>query len=171
MTPREPTRMTLYLVRHGIAEERGPEWPDDSQRPLTAEGASRMRRQTSGLAAIGVRVDRILSSPLVRTRQTAEILSGGLPDGPAIELVDALAPGGTATAVVRALATYRAHGSLAVVGHEPDMGALAAHLIGARAAIAFKKGAVCRIDVDGLPPKQPGRICWFLTPRILRRIT
>ena len=59
---------------------------------------------------------------------------------------------------------------LALVGHEPGIGELAARLIGSRHAIEFKKGAVCRIDVTAIPPSGPGELRWLVTPKILRMI-
>src|SRR5258706_7668086 len=84
----------LYLVRHGVAEERGDAWPDDAKRPLTDEGISRMRKVTRGLAELGVSLDLILTSPLVRARQTAEILAAGLHPAPAGVAGGAPAPRG-----------------------------------------------------------------------------
>ena len=57
---------------------------------------------------------------------------------------------------------------IALVGHEPGIGELAARLIGLRHPIEFKKGAVCRIDVDALPPTAPGALRWLLPPKVLR---
>src|SRR5882672_6508644 len=90
----------LYLVRHGVAEERGELWPDDSKRPLSEEGMAGMRKATRGLARIGVSVDVVLTSPLVRARQTAEIVAGGLDPRPALVTAESLAPDGTYAAVV-----------------------------------------------------------------------
>ena len=59
---------------------------------------------------------------------------------------------------------------IALVGHEPNIGELAARLIGARLPLEFKKGAICRIDFDVLPPKGMGQLRWFVTPRMLREI-
>ena len=73
-----PGPFHLYLVRHAVAEERGPAWPDDSQRPLTEEGAKRWRRQAAGLAALEARPDLILTSPFTRARQTADLLAAAL---------------------------------------------------------------------------------------------
>ncbi len=67
----------LYLIRHGVAEERGEAWPDDFKRPLTADGMSRLRKSVRGLARLGVSFDVIVTSPLVRTRQTAEAVAAG----------------------------------------------------------------------------------------------
>ena len=67
--------LELYLIRHGVAEERGDDWPDDSKRPLTPEGISRLRKAARGLSADRRSFDQIVSSPLVRTRQTADVFS------------------------------------------------------------------------------------------------
>lgn len=160
----------LYLVRHGVAEERGDAWPDDTKRPLTDEGMSRMRKATRGLAELGVSFDVILTSPLVRARQTAEILAAGLQPSPAVVTVDALAPGGAYAALVTELGKQARRTRLALVGHEPGIGEMAARLIGSRHPIEFKKGAVCRIDLDELPPNGPGDLRWLLPPKILRSL-
>jgi len=160
----------LYLIRHGLAEERGERWPDDSKRPLTEEGMSRLRKQARGLARLGVTFDIVLTSPLVRTRQTAEIVAAGLEPRPHVTSVDSLTPDGSYPAVVADLEKHARKTRIALVGHEPSIGELAARLIGARHPIEFKKGAVCRIDVTALPPSGPGALRWFLTPGIMRSI-
>lgn len=159
----------LYLVRHGVAEERGPSWPDDSMRPLTAEGIERMREVARGLAAAGVEFDEILTSPLTRARQTAELLARAYGRPPRVATFEALA-GGSPPAVVNGLARFARRRSLALVGHEPALGELAAVLVGASQAIPFKKGGVCCVAVDGLPPAVPATLEWFMPPRLLRRL-
>ena len=59
---------------------------------------------------------------------------------------------------------------IALVGHEPSIGEIAARLVGSRHPIEFKKGAVCRIDVEQLPPHGPADLRWFMPPRALRYI-
>jgi phosphohistidine phosphatase len=160
----------LYLIRHGVAERRGEAWPDDSKRPLTQDGMSKLRKSARALKRIGVVLDMIVTSPLVRTRQTAEIVAGALDPHPHIVTAESLAPGGTVAAVLSDLEKHAKRERIAIVGHEPGIGELAARLIGSRHPIPFKKGAVCRIDLEGLPPAGPGDLRWFLTPRILRAI-
>ena len=162
--------LELYIVRHGLAAERGPEYPDDSKRPLTSRGIAAMKRGTKGLKEFGVTFDLIISSPLVRTRQTADILSEGLEGRPPVTTSDSLAPAGTPAAVYAELARHQRKARIALVGHEPNVGELTARLIGARSPIPFKKGAVCRLDFDVLPPKGLGQLRWLLTPRVLRKL-
>jgi len=160
----------LYLIRHGIAAERGEAYPDDTVRPLTAEGISRMRKQAKALNGLGVQLDVIVSSPLVRTRQTADIVSDALEGTPDVVLSDALAPEGTSAAAIQELARHTKKHAVALVGHEPNLGELAARLIGARRALEFKKGGVCRIDFEAFPPKGAGSLRFFLPPRLLRQL-
>ena len=162
--------LELYLIRHGIAAERGPEYPDDSKRPLTGRGIAALRKEGKALNALDVAIDLIVTSPLLRTRQTADALAETLASKPSVVATDALAPAGTPAAVIQEIVRHARKGRIALVGHEPNIGELAARLIGSRAPIEFKKGAICRIDFDILPPKGLGQLRWFVTPRMLRRI-
>ena len=162
--------LELYLIRHGIAAERGPEYPDDEQRPLTAEGLAGIRRAGRSLNEIGVECDLVLTSPLVRTRQTAAALAEALESRPRVITTDALAPGGTTDDVLRAVATHAGPRRIALVGHEPNIGELAAALLGMSSPVPFKKGAICRIDISGRVAGGEGELRWFLPPKVLRRI-
>ena len=160
---------TLYLVRHAIAMERGEKWPDDAKRPLSHAGAARMRRAVKGLGALDVTIGVVLTSPLVRAVQTAELLVRGVLPHPELVTLSALAPGVAPARVIEALAPYHKTVGLALVGHEPGIGELAAWILGARAPLPFKKGAICRIDVPAWPPRH-GTLVWFATPRMLRAL-
>jgi phosphohistidine phosphatase len=167
----EVEQFELYLIRHGLAAERGDNYPDDAKRPLTARGIERMKREGKALVALDVTFDVILTSPLVRTRQTADALASAFREPPPIVNTPSLAPGGTHNAIVDDLAKQsHRRKKIAIVGHEPGIGELAGRLIGLRRPIEFKKGAICRIDVTALPPTGNGQMRWFLTPRILRKI-
>jgi phosphohistidine phosphatase len=160
----------LYLIRHGIAEERGDAWPDDTKRPLTEEGIDRLRKSSRALERLGVSFDVVLTSPLVRAHQTAEIIASAYSPKPSIVTMDALAPGGSSATVIAELEKHSKKTRIAIVGHEPDIGELAAKLAGIRLDLEFKKGAIARIDVDALPPEGPGQLRWFIPPKFLRSL-
>ena len=162
--------LELYLIRHGVAAERGDDFPDDSKRPLTNAGISRLKKEAKALDALGVAFDHIIVSPLVRTKKTADVFAELLKSKPSVSQSDALAPAGTSTAVIQELAKHMKKGRIALVGHEPNLGELAGRLIGARMPLEFKKGAICRIDFEVFPPKGIGQFRWFVTPRMLREI-
>jgi len=165
-----PEEFQLYLIRHGLAAERGEQYPDDTKRPLTSEGIQKLKKEGKAILELDVAFDVMLTSPLVRARQTAEAFAAAFRNPPPIVNAPALAPGGAHSAIIDELSAQHRHHRIAIVGHEPGMGELAARLIGLRRALEFKKGAICRIDVTSLPPAGPGQLRWLLTPRILRKI-
>jgi phosphohistidine phosphatase len=159
----------LYLVRHAIAAERGPNYPDDRERPLTSEGIVRFKRAVRGLKALDWAVDLVLTSPLVRAAHTADLLVAALEKKPRLEQLDPLAPGSRLSAVLEAIARFAPrYRRIAIVGHEPDLGELAARLLQARGQIEFRKGAVCCIELDGAMPNGPGTLRWLIPPKALR---
>ena len=160
----------IYLVRHGLAAEQGPDYPNDDDRPLTDEGIARLRTQALGMRELRVRLDRVLTSPLLRAAQTAEVLAAGVGCEVPLVPVDALRPGGRYDALMAALGRLGGDRSVALVGHMPSMGDIAARLIGATEPLPFKKGAACCIEVDGLPPARADQLHWFLPPRALRAL-
>src|SRR5688500_13504131 len=126
------TGFELYLVRHAIADQRGPQWPNDAKRPLTEQGIARFTEAVKGLREIDVEIDETFTSPLVRARQTAEILAAGLKHKPHIKILKALEPGHGPAAVIERLAEDARKTRVALVGHEPDLGELASHLLGTK---------------------------------------
>ena len=164
------TPTELYIVRHAIAAERGSEWPDDTKRPLTERGINRFKEVVKGLRRLDITVDEVFTSPLVRARQTADILASGLEWKAPVKVLDALAPGHTAASVMTQLARVAKRRRVALVGHEPELGELAAYLIGAGRALAFKKGGICRIDLGSLTSKRAASLVWFLPPNVARQV-
>jgi phosphohistidine phosphatase len=106
----------------------------------------------------------------VRTRQTAEIFAAAFSPHPAIVAVDALVPDGALAGALAEIEKHARRKRIAIVGHEPGIGELAARLVGMRQSMEFKKGAICRIDIDAPPAKGPGVLRWFLTPKLLRNL-
>jgi phosphohistidine phosphatase len=166
--------MKLYLLRHGIAVDRieaqsGSDW----QRPLTKEGMKETRQVACALVKIGVEADVIVSSPLRRATETAEIIRDVLGKGLEVQITEALAPGGTASDLYKFLKTFNQSEEIILVGHEPDMGRLAGTLLwtGPELSMPFKKAGVCRIDIVDIPPSSPGILKWFVTPKILCAIS
>ena len=160
----------LYLVRHGIAAARGRQWRDDRKRPLTSKGRSRMRAAVRGLSEMDVHLDLVLTSPLVRAVQTAELLVAGLAPKPLLAETVSLEPAAPPTAVAAALRMHRRAKSIALVGHEPAIGRLAEWLLGAAKPVEFKKGAICCLECASQPAEGSGRLIWHATPAMLRAL-
>ncbi len=167
------TRWKLCIMRHGVAVTRETEgYSDDSKRPLTPDGKRKMQGIAKGLRRLGFVADWIVSSPLVRAVETAEIVAESVGSDVALDFSNTLSPGGSPEALLGFLGKHADRKRVLVVGHEPDLSELAARLIGAgrRANLAFKKGGCCLIRFDEFPPRSPGRLLWWLTPRALRKM-
>ena len=162
--------MNLYILRHGIAADRGAEHPDDDLRPLTGKGIRRMRREAKGMDAIGVAPDLIISSTLVRAIETAEIVQQGLSSPPPLIRSRSLVPSAHPSQILDELAAnHSGLGSVMVVGHEPHMSSLVSYALTGRVSwlIDMKKGALVSID---LSPPGRGLLLWALAPRQLRAL-
>ncbi len=167
------TGYELYVMRHGLAVTRGSvRFSDDAQRPLVPEGKERMREIAEGLKQVGFEVVWVVSSPLVRALETAGIIAESLTSSAPVDVCEAMRPGGSPEDLITFLAKRPSRTRVLVVGHEPDLSELAARLIGAgsHANLAFKKGGCCMISFDEFPPKNPGQLVWWLTPRLLRKL-
>ena len=162
--------MELLIIRHAIAEDGAETTRSDDERRLTTEGRKKMRLGARGLTRVVPDLAVLASSPLVRARQTADIVArayGGLDVTTAAEL----APDGSPNAVAAWLNRRRADGVVALVGHEPALSNLVSWLLSgaARPLIEMKKGAACLLAFPG-GKAGPGTavLRWALTPAQLR---
>lgn len=128
-----------------------------------------MAAAVGGLAAQGCVLDLIVTSPLVRARQTADILAKGLPGHPRVTEASWLEPDVSPEDAAAGLARIVRASRVALVGHEPGLGALAGWLLAAAAPLPFKKGAVACYSPEVWPPDPPVTLAWFVTARMLRR--
>lgn len=170
---KRPVGYELYVMRHGPAVERGSAgYAEDAKRPLSPQGRRKVQQNAAGLMRLGFDPDWIVSSPLVRAAQTARLVAESLGGNVPLDFADSLRPGGSPEALVAFLAKHPHRTRVLVVGHEPDLSEMAGRLIGAgrRSRLAFKKGGCCLITFDLFPPKSPGTLAWWLTPRILRKL-
>ena len=162
--------MDLYIIRHAWAADRDDrQWPDDDLRPLTDEGKRRFAEMVEELAGRGLAPEVVATSPLVRCRQTAQILVAGIPDKPAVVELDELRPGSDLEGLLRWTALQaRKHERVAWVGHAPDVGRLSAALIGPpEGQIHFAKGAIAAIRFDRPPTIGGGELQWLATAKVL----
>ena len=166
--------MNLYLLRHAEADPRGtPGCRDDSDRALTKDGVSTMRRAAKGMRRLELDFDLILSSPYVRARQTAEITADVLGAKKKLKFSDHLASDGDPRQLVAELdRDYSGRGSILLVGHEPYLSELICTLIECRSgsALALKKAGLCKLSTDSLRFGPCATLDWLVTPRQLVHI-
>src|SRR5258708_3610192 len=130
--------MRLYILRHATAEESASSG-DDGARKLTDRSKEKMRGAAAGLRAMDLKFDVILTSPLVRAAETAEIVSAAYENTPPPQVLPALATGVGAAEAVSALRAFSKHEDVMIVGHEPQLSAVAAILLTGAADVAHIK--------------------------------
>jgi len=159
--------MLVYVVRHSTAAAREA-FERDDDRPLTEDGIKKMKAVAKGLCAMGAAPDTVYTSPLVRARQTAEILVKALAGGPVVEDYRALVPGRAARDVMGFLAKQKAK-TVAVVGHEPQLGELVSLMVtgGTDETVDMKKAAVSCVEFEGAPAAGEGILLWHIVPSIV----
>jgi phosphohistidine phosphatase len=164
--------MQVLVVRHAIAFERNARrWRDDGRRPLSPEGIRKFKKAASGLKRLEMRPQRVLTSPLVRARQTADLLTQFAKWPDPVECA-ALAPGNAPAQILTELARFKVE-RIAIVGHEPSLSHfLSACIAGAdsKAALEMKKGGVACVSFSGKPRPGAAVLEWLLPPRALRAL-
>lgn len=160
--------MQLWLVRHAIAVARIPDGLEDADRPLTSKGARQFKRLAAWLAARQSPPQHILTSPLVRTLETAEILRKAFDLGKKrMTPVEFAAPGMDVRRLLKALREEEAK-RVALVGHEPDLSHACRQLISG-GNVAFEKGAVACLDFEETAALKCGSLRWLANPELACR--
>ena len=157
--------MRLFFLRHGLADH--PVWTKpDSERPLNAEGIEKMERSAQLIKDLNLGVDAVVTSPLVRARQTAELAISHLPEV-TLHVDQRLAPGFDLDLLASLLTDFPDTGALLLVGHEPDFSEVIGELTGGM-RVVVKKGSLARIDLISLDPPA-GSLVWMIPPKLLAR--
>lgn len=166
--------MNFYLLRHGIAADRdSPGYPNDDDWPLTPEGHRKMLQAARGMKALGLGFDLILSSPVLRARQTAEIVAGVFDTMNLLAFSPHLSPSGDGRALVRQInEQYADSKNILLTGHEPYLSGMVSKLASGEAgcSVEFKKGSLCLLQAETMRWGKCATLCWLLTPGQLRAI-
>jgi phosphohistidine phosphatase len=161
--------MNLYFLRHSNAVEPGTagyEW--DSERPLTGKGKKRLRKAAKAMRGLGLSFDLVLSSPLRRAKQTAEIIAKDLKLRKKMIFTAELAPGGDPQMLIQQVNEHHPEPrNVLFVGHEPYLGKLVALLVAGNAGMEMdlKKGGLCKLEAESLRYGRCAKLAWLLTPR------
>ncbi|HVU28584.1 MAG TPA: phosphohistidine phosphatase SixA [Verrucomicrobiae bacterium] len=164
--------MNLYILRHGLAVERADwDFKDDSQRPLTPKGKKQLKSAARAMRKMELHFDLILSSPFLRVKQTAEIVTKILKLRKQLKFSDALTPDGDAKMLIHQLNKLKpAPKNLLLVGHEPYLSRLISLLAsgGENVALDFKKGGLGKLEVENLRAGKCAMLVWLLTPKQMK---
>ena len=165
--------MRLILIRHADAGDPDPRrYPDDRSRPLTPDGERQHRLIAGGLARMGLAATHVLTSPLRRARETAEITARALGFSGTIEPVAALGNDVSAPGLLETFARYPSDAVVVCVGHEPQLSRLAALLLhpDGTIGIAFSRSGVLALECPTTPAPGAARLLYLLAPRELLRL-
>lgn len=154
--------MILYFVRHGKAGHHSAA-ADDDDRQLTDAGVAALKAATPLLRRLNLRPDLVLSSPLPRALQTAELVMEGLGLSGAPVADDRLRPGAEWGDLARAMAAHPGARRVMFVGHEPDLSSAMRLLTGA-ASVRMRKGGIGCVEFPGVPEPGGGELAWLLDP-------
>jgi len=160
--------MKLYLLRHAEAvESEDARSKSDAARLLTAKGIKRAKQLAHTLRQMHVTVDLMLSSPLVRARQSGEIMAHGLRLPGKLEVTPHLSPGGDMTGLFTEINQHRpVPGSVMLVGHEPYLSELITLLcVGGEIGLSLKKCGLCRLELETLRMSRCATLEWLISPR------
>lgn len=162
---------SLYFLRHAIAVPRGTVGVADADRPLTEKGRNRMVRAVKGLRSLELSFDALLSSPLLRAFQTAEIVREQLPLNLEIEIEESLKPGGELLDFLKKL-RHRPEQNILLTGHEPAMSSWIEDLLGCgkTGSIRMKKGGLCHLHLDFSSNPPEAEMLFLLPPRFARNL-
>ncbi len=164
--------MILYIMRHATAEEAASDG-DDGARRLTSRSRDRMGEAAAGMRTLGLKFDVILTSPLARAAETAELVSAAYGNEPAPQVLPALATGVAPAEVVSALKQFARYGEVMVVGHEPQLSNLASLLLTGSndlVHLRLKTGSCVSLELPQRFDRGGGELRWMLTHRQLRRL-
>jgi phosphohistidine phosphatase len=153
----------LYFVRHGKAGEYRAGDPNDDERELTDAGVAELRAAAPLWRRLNLRPDLVLSSPLPRALQTADLFVEGVQLARRPLADDRLRPGAEWPDMARAMTADRDARRVMFVGHEPDLSAAVALLTGAR-AVRLRTGGVACVEFPGIPEPGAGELAWLLDP-------
>jgi len=162
--------MDLLVLRHGDAGKSSLS-PGDFKRSLTAEGKKEIEEISKGIQSLGIELDDILTSPLSRAKQTAEIVSKIVKLNGNIEEIESLKPEGNRLELYSKLSKLKQDSQILIVGHEPYLTELIGEAISQSGCrIDLKKAGLARIRVISTSPKLRGELRWLLTPKHLKRL-
>ena len=161
--------MFLYFLRHASAGQRLSNPKKDEKRGLDKDGIEQCGYIGRALAALGVQVEIIVSSPLKRSTQTAALVGNEMGHEGKLVLEAALRPGATFSDFQKMLEKYSRQDTVMVVGHNPNLEEFLGRVIsegGCEATVELKKCAVAKVEMR----RSSGSLSWCLTPRIVRTI-
>lgn len=162
--------LELYMIRHGLAGTSLEDKLLDEKRPLKKKGKERMQEIAEGLWELGISFDSILTSPLLRAKETADIINAYCGDKKEATVTDLLRPGASYTKLIQLLNQFKGTKKVAIVGHEPFLSSFASYCLtkNKSSLLNLKKGGILKLEIDGALKPGSCLLSWLMEPKQIR---
>lgn len=164
---RRHNMLELYMIRHGLADKKIEDEINDDERPLNKKGKEKMKDIAKGLKELKISFDIILTSPLLRSKESAEILNAYCSDTKEVTVTDLLVPGASYNNLIKFLNKFKDVKKVAIVGHEPFLSSFASYCLSKNknSLMNLKKGGVLMLEIDEVI--KPGQciLSWLMEPK------
>lgn len=161
--------LELYMIRHGYAGVSLEDEAMDEERPLKKKGKEQIKEVSKGLKALKTRFDVVLSSPLLRAKESAEILNAVCGKSQEVEITDLLRPGSSYNNLIKFLNAFKDFKKVAIVGHEPFLSGFASYCLSKNKSpfMSLKKGGVLMLEIDEVIKPGQCLLSWLMEPNHL----
>lgn len=161
--------LELYIIRHGLAGKPLEDETLDEARPLKKKGKEKMKDIAKSLKDLNVCFDMVLTSPLLRSKETAEILNAYCGDSKKVRVTDLLKPDSSYNDLIKFLNTIKGSKKVAIVGHEPFLSGFASYCLtkNTNPLITLKKGGVIKLDIDKVIKPGHCTLSLLMAPKII----
>lgn len=164
--------MDIFILRHGDANSDSKKITDDSKRALTETGIKEIENVSSLFEELDIEISHVFSSPLKRTKQTAEIILKNQKKAKMTELAE-LKPEGAPSEACKKI-TKQNGSAILVIGHNPLLVDIINHMTNTEKQIAdslaLKTGGLAKIKITAIEPQLHGHLEWLLTPKLIRKV-
>lgn len=159
--------LELYIIRHGLAGSRLEDEARDKERPLTKKGKEKMKDIAKGLKKLKISLNTIFSSPLLRAKETADIVNIYCGDKKEVMITEHLSPDASFTALIKVLNKFKDQEKIAIVGHEPFLSSFASYCLtkNKNSLLNLKKGGVLKLEIDEMIKPGECKLSWLMEPK------
>ena len=159
--------LELYMIRHGLAGKKIEDETTDDERPLNKKGKEKMKDIAKGLKELKISFDMILTSPLLRSKESAEIVNAYCSETKEVTVTDLLVPDAPYNNLIKFLNKFKDVKKVAIVGHEPFLSGFASYCLSKNKSplMNLKKGGILMLEIDNVI--KPGRciLSWLMEPK------
>lgn len=161
--------LELYIIRHSLAGRTLEDEAMDHERPLKKKGKEKMKEIAKGLQKLKIGFDVVVTSPLLRSKESAEIVNAHCCDTKEVTVTDLLCPGASYNNLIKLLNNLKDYNKVAVVGHEPFLSGFASYCLtnNKHSLMSLKKGGILKLEMDGVIKPGKCMLSWLMEPRQL----